>query len=258
MKSSISVIIPALNEEANLAATIDLVASSVSSRFLDYELIVVNDGSQDSTAEVANTLARHNRRIRVVHHFGNMGLGYSFREGVELANMDYIGWLPGDSNGIFTQDDVDGVFDAVGKADFVLIFLSADYRTRLRRNLSRGFVRGMNLLFGMNVKYFNAANFFRRGLIKQMTDGSDGYGLFSGILIRLVRSGCSYVEVGVANRDQDNSSKALQLKNLLQVVKAVLQLVWEVRIVPSERMGPLDTETLETWRDRRQPSLSEA
>lgn len=228
--ASICVIIPALNEEANLAATVDMVERAVAPRFADYELIVVDDGSTDRTAQVADGLARRDCRIRVVHHYQNMGLGYSFREGVELATKAFVGWLPGDSNGIFSQEDVDRVFAAVGRADFVLIHLTADYRTPLRRELSRAFVVAMNLLFGLRLKYYNGANFFRAGLIQQLRGQSDGYGLFSGILVHLVRAGFSYEEVGVANRDRDNSSKALRLRNLVQVFLAVARLLWEVRI----------------------------
>lgn len=252
--TSISVIIPALNEEANLAATVDMVVRAVAPRFADYELIVVDDGSTDRTARIADGLAARDGRIRVVHHFRNLGLGYSFREGVDLATKAFVGWLPGDSNGIFNQEDVDRVFAAVGRADFVLIHLTADYRTPLRRRLSRAFVVAMNLLFGLRLKYYNGANFFRAGLIERLRGQSDGYGLFSGILIRLVRAGCSFVEVGVANRDRDNSSKALRLRNLVKVFLAVARLLWEVRLRPQGEAEP--TGPLAPWAQGRPTTLA--
>lgn len=232
MPSSISIIIPALNEEKNLATTVAMVIEAIAPRFPDYELLVFDDGSQDRTGEIADRLAAENSNIRVIHHLRNMGLGYSFRKGIELAGKEHIGWLPGDSNLIFLPQDLERVFTQVGKADFVLIFVTTDARPVLRQLISQGFIHAMNLLFGLKVKYYNGANFFKRDVIKQMGAGlaSDGYGLFSSLLIRLIKFGYSYAEIGVQNRDAQGCSKAIRLRSFCQVVQSTAKLFWDVRI----------------------------
>lgn len=227
---SVSVIFPALNEEANLAETLDMTVKAIVPKFVDYEFIVIDDGSTDGTRRVAEALAAEDERIRVVHHERNMGLGYSFREGVELATKDVIGWLPSDSNGVFSQPDLDRVFQAVGEADFVLLYVTRDARSRLRRTISRSFVWCMNRLFDLDLRYYNGANFFRARLVKSMREASDGYGLFSGLVVRLLRQGASYLEVGVVNRDDAGSSKALRWRNVVQVVTMVAGLIWSLHV----------------------------
>ena len=65
-KQSISVIVPAFNEELNLADTLDSINAAASDRDLELEIIIVNDGSQDNTGRVADGLASKDGRD---HHF---------------------------------------------------------------------------------------------------------------------------------------------------------------------------------------------
>ena len=95
MKLTISLIIPALNEEAGLEPTVNKVIQALGEKFTDYEILIVNDGSQDKTGEIAERLAANNYHIRVFHNPKNLGLGYNYRRGVGLATKDYIGWVPG-------------------------------------------------------------------------------------------------------------------------------------------------------------------
>ena len=96
MKPSISMVIPALNEEGNLERTIQDMLAILDHRFSSYELIVINDGSADGTKAIADQLAQTHGNIRVVHHEQNMGLGYTLREGYGLATKDYLIWSAGD------------------------------------------------------------------------------------------------------------------------------------------------------------------
>ena len=70
-KQSISVIVPAFNEELNLSDTLDSINASASGRNLEVEIIIVNDGSKDNTGEVADLLASEDPRVRSLHHKTN-------------------------------------------------------------------------------------------------------------------------------------------------------------------------------------------
>jgi len=77
----LSIVIPAYNEEARLAATLSKIAAYLDAGGLDAEILVVDDGSKDKTAEVAGR-ALAGRRGRVITNAENRGKGYSFRRGV--------------------------------------------------------------------------------------------------------------------------------------------------------------------------------
>jgi len=80
-----SIIIPAYNESARLGAPLDRVLDHVAAQHWDAEVIVVNDGSRDDTAEMVPARAGANRALRLVENPGNRGKGYSVRNGMLKA-----------------------------------------------------------------------------------------------------------------------------------------------------------------------------
>ncbi|MEE9558129.1 MAG: glycosyltransferase family 2 protein, partial [Candidatus Brocadiales bacterium] len=97
MKPTISIIIPALNEEDNIEPAVNKVISALDGRFSDYELLVFDDGSTDNTGAIIDRLAGNDKNVRAIHNENNMGLGYSYKKGVQLAKNDYIVMFPGDN-----------------------------------------------------------------------------------------------------------------------------------------------------------------
>ncbi len=80
-----SIIIPSYNEGERLPATLDRILSYIRFRGWDAEIIVVDDGSQDDTAELAMVYAEQHPKVRVLQNPGNRGRGYSVRNGVMHA-----------------------------------------------------------------------------------------------------------------------------------------------------------------------------
>jgi glycosyltransferase involved in cell wall biosynthesis len=77
-----TIVIPAYNESARLGGTLERVLAFVRQRNWDTEIIVVNDGSSDDTAEIVRRYATENEILRLVENPGNRGKGYSVRNGV--------------------------------------------------------------------------------------------------------------------------------------------------------------------------------
>lgn len=77
-----SVVIPAYNEASRLGDTLEKVTRYIAQQACDAEIIVVNDGSSDGTADLVRTFAQKNPRLRLVENPGNRGKGYSVRNGI--------------------------------------------------------------------------------------------------------------------------------------------------------------------------------
>jgi dolichyl-phosphate beta-glucosyltransferase len=77
-----SLVIPAYNEGARLGATLERVLDYISQQGSDTEVIVVNDGSRDNTADIVRSFAGRNRALRLIENPGNRGKGYSVRNGM--------------------------------------------------------------------------------------------------------------------------------------------------------------------------------
>lgn len=77
-----SIIIPAYNESQRIVPTLNKILSYIAEQGWDAELIVVNDGSRDDTAEIVRRYAEKNPMMRLLENPGNRGKGYSVRNGM--------------------------------------------------------------------------------------------------------------------------------------------------------------------------------
>src|SRR4051794_11625766 len=96
-KPTLTVVMPALNEEANLAAAVQTTLTAIRDRVDDYEIIVVNDGSSDRTGAVADGIAKENPHVRVIHNPRPRNLGGIYRQAIAAARFEYIVMVPGDN-----------------------------------------------------------------------------------------------------------------------------------------------------------------
>ena len=94
--ASISIFFPAFNDEATIGKlTLDALAL-LGTLAVDYEVIVVNDGSTDSSAAILDELASARENVRVIHHSHNQGYGAALRTGFSSAGKDLIFYTDGD------------------------------------------------------------------------------------------------------------------------------------------------------------------
>lgn len=96
-QKSISVFFPAYNDGGTIASMVISAILALESVTEDYEVIVVNDGSRDYTAEVLEELARRYPRVRVIHHPQNRGYGGALRSGFAAATKEFIFYTDGDA-----------------------------------------------------------------------------------------------------------------------------------------------------------------
>jgi dolichol-phosphate mannosyltransferase len=229
LTKSLSVIVPALNEEANLKATVRSVSETVTRYFGDYEILIFNDGSRDRTGEIADQLAASDSKIRVVHHTTPKNLGACYKEGVERATKEFVIMIPGDNEcgpAVMTR-----VFDLAGTADIIIPFTSnAEVRPFARRLISKTFVVLCNFVSGNHLKYYNGAVLHKTHLVQNCGIKTDSFGYQAEILAKLLRKGHSYQEVGTEITYRPHGkSKALRLTNVIRVLNFLADLAIESR-----------------------------
>lgn len=91
----LSVVIPVRNEAPNVAPLVREIAAALDGT-LDYEIIYVDDGSEDETAAAVSTLAREGHRLRLIRHRRSFGQSTAIRTGVKAARAPWIATLDGD------------------------------------------------------------------------------------------------------------------------------------------------------------------
>lgn len=225
---TISFVIPALNEENVVGVFLGQMIERVRDRFTDYEVILVDDGSTDATGSIMDAFARANDKVRVIHNARNIGFGGSFQRGLRQAQFEYVMLLCGD--GGLPAASLPAIFDRIGTADIVIPWIVnlKDIKNTGRYLLSRTYTALVNLCFGLRLRYYNGLPVHRKDLLEKISITSGGFGFQAEILVKLLRSGASYVEVGVDGAEETRQSDALRMKNWLGVGRTVYHLVREV------------------------------
>ena len=95
MIRDISIVIPIYNEQDNIIQLINEVRAALEKK-INYEIIVVDDGSDDNTYEVINKIKKINKNITIISHKKNYGQSIGLRTGIIEANSEYIVTLDGD------------------------------------------------------------------------------------------------------------------------------------------------------------------
>ncbi len=192
----LSVFLPAYNEEGNLQAVVEDLLKVLPDVADAFEVLIVNDGSQDGTAPVADGLAATHRYVRVVHHPRNLGYGAALRSGIAACRMDYLFFT--DTDRQFDVGELPLLVRHAGEGAIVIGY-RIDRQDPWRRRLTgRGWTFLVRALCGLKVRDMNCAfKLFPREAFDGMCLETTGLAINAEILTRAQRAGFRFVEVGV-------------------------------------------------------------
>ena len=220
--SSLSVILPAYNEEANVERAVEGVSSAAQQLGIDYEIILVNDGSTDRTGEIARELMQCVPSFRLVEHYPNRGYGGSLRAGFAAAMGDLIAFAPADNQ--FDFREISRLLERLDEADIVSGYRAERQDTFIRKLNGFGWNMLVRLLFGYLCRDIDCGfKLFRREVLERVTIVSDGAMIDTEFLAGARARGFRIAEVPVTHlpRVAGESTGA----NLKVIAKAFRDLV---------------------------------
>ncbi|MFP5236510.1 MAG: dolichyl-phosphate beta-glucosyltransferase [Acidobacteriota bacterium] len=145
-----SIVIPAFNERHRILATLESVVATVREHGWSVEVIVVNDGSTDNTADLVRTFALNAPEVRLLQNPRNCGKGYSVRSGILHAQGDIVMFTDADLSA--PMDEAERLFAAIaGGADIAIgsRWLETSRQTHRQPLYRQFFGRCFNLLTRM-------------------------------------------------------------------------------------------------------------
>jgi len=152
-----SIIIPAYNESERIGPTLEGVLTHVAERGWDAEVIVVDDGSEDDTAEIVRRYAAQNPCLRLLQNPGNRGKGYSVRNGMLRARGEVLMFSDADLSS--PMDESDKLFAAIEEGADIAIgsrWLRRDLQTQEqpihRQIMGRIFNLVVRIILGLSFK----------------------------------------------------------------------------------------------------------
>jgi dolichol-phosphate mannosyltransferase len=222
---SLSIVIPAYCESENILQTLENVTRALQPLPIRYEVLVVDDGSTDGTADLITSHALRFPGVRLLVNERNMGFGWSYRRGVEEAALDHIVMVHGDNAwGHATLTDL---FSHVGDADIIVGYTRrmSQSRTRTRTVISKTFTLLLNVITRRRIKYYNGLQIHRAAVLKSLRIESTGYGFQAEVLVKSLRLTRTFIEVPMDLIERiGGESKAFRLKNVIDVARTLKRL----------------------------------
>lgn len=224
--------VPALNEQDNIAKTIIEIEKGLNGKLDDYEIIIFNDGSKDKTGEIAQALSKKNKKIKVIHHRNPKGMGSCYREGLSKARFEHYMYIPGDNQ--FPSSALSRMISKIDQADIIIPYVTNMHiRPLLRQFLSSAFTKILNFSFGLNISYYNGTVIHKTILLKTALPNTDGHAYQAEILVRLLKRGATFKEIGYDMYERTGGkTSAFKWKNVKSVFSSISNLFWEVQLKP--------------------------
>jgi glycosyltransferase involved in cell wall biosynthesis len=189
---------PAYNEAENIEAMIEDVIQVMNPLADDYEVIVVDDGSGDGTAQVVRSLEQQYPQVRLVQHQVNQGYGAAVFSGLTSASKELVFFT--DSDRQFDLREIETLLDLIHKADLVVGYRTPRRDPFMRKLNGWGWSALVTLLFGYTARDIDCAfKLMRREVIEQIKDkvASRGATFSAEFLVRAKRAGFRIREVPI-------------------------------------------------------------
>lgn len=220
-RPSISVFFPCHNEAAVIETLVGKTVDVLDAISTDYEIIIVDDGSTDDTAQIADRLAAEIPSVKVVHHDKNRGYGAALQSGFQAAAKELVFYTDGDAQ-----------FDIAELTDLPPLMRQYDIVSCYRRNRREGLIRRFNafcwgklvsVVFGMKLRDVDCAfKLYKRRIFDDIEMKSTGALIDAEILARASKKGYTIAQRPVSHypRQAGRSSGA----NIAVIARAFAEL----------------------------------
>jgi glycosyltransferase involved in cell wall biosynthesis len=194
--AGISVFFPCYNEQDNVDQTVKKALVVLEKINMDFEVIIIDDGSSDDTGRIADELADRDGRIKVVHHPRNLGYGAALQSGFAAATKELVFYTDGD--GQFDISEMPPLLPLMDQYDIV-----SCYRLNRRDSLIRKingwcWTKLVCLLFGLKIRDIDCAfKLYKRKIFEGLSLSSTGALIDTEVLARASRKGYLITQKGV-------------------------------------------------------------
>ena len=227
--NSISVFFPCFNEQENVTRTVEQAQNVLEKLNIDFEIIIVNDGSSDDTGKIADEISSRYDRVKVVHHERNLGYGAALQSGFKAATKEFVFYTDGD--GQFDINEMPPLLPMMKQYDIVSCY-------RLKRQ--DPFVRKLNgwcwtklvcLLFGMRIWDIDCAfKLYKREIFDNIKMTSTGALIDTEILARATNKGYHITQKGVHHFPRSAGEQTgANIRVILKAFKELFKLYKQIR-----------------------------
>ena len=222
----VSVLVPAKDESENLPRFMELAAAALGSGGLRYEVIVIDDGSNDSTWSVLQSLRATYPFLRTVRHRSRRGIADALRTGFHHSHGAVLVFYPADLQ--FLPEDIPRLVEPIvaGEADMVTGFKQGAYEKAFVSRVYNGLSRA---LFGIRVKDLNSVKAYRREVMEHIPVRPDWHRY---LIVLAAAQGFSVKEIPVRLYPRHAGKSKFGVSRIPVGVLDMLSVWFELRFAP--------------------------
>lgn len=225
MHRNLSLVIPAYNEEGGITQAVAEAVRALGQIVPDYEILVVDDGSGDATADLVARLAGANSRVRLLRHPTNRGYGAALRTGFEAARFDRVAFTDADCQ--FDLTDLGLLLPLAESCPVAVGYRVGRQDPWQRRFFSWGYNLLVRLLLGTRVRDVDCAlKVFQRHALANLLPQSRGFFVNTEMLTRARQLGYAVAQTGVRHRPRTRGASKVSLLDIPRTLSQLLPFWW--------------------------------
>lgn len=223
----VTLFVPCYNEEKRVIPTLKTIQETMKEQGGSYEVIVVDDGSADRTADVVTEFASQNPEMPVRLHRNprNLGLSRSFVDTAFQGRGKYYRLVCGDN--VDSKESMMALFKLMGSADIIIPYYPIlPGKSATRKRISGLYTKIVDLLGGYRIQYYNGCALYRRHHVMRWASYNYGFGFQAQLITALLDEGATYAEVPLTgfHLTKDRGSP-LNFRNLLSVTHTLSEIL---------------------------------
>ena len=215
----LSVVIPFYNEEKTIEPLTNTLINKFNKSNINYELILVDNGSSDNTPKIADNLSKKYKDVKTVHVKINQGYGFGILSGFKVSYGEYIGYMDGDF-----EIDPESIIKRYKKARKYNADIGKGIRDKKEANIfkalaSFGYDFLFFILFFKFIKQVNAnPKIIRRYCYNKMNLNSKDWFIDSEIIIKALKNNYKVVNQTVSYKPRESGESHLKFFDLFPVI----------------------------------------
>jgi len=222
----LSVIIPCFNEEKLVKKSfLEILKAIKLSKIYKYEIIFIDDGSDDKSCLIVEKLREKNKNIKIIKNPKNLGIGYNFFKGVKTSKGKYLIQIPADNS--HSSIEISKILKLINKKyDLVTTYYSNNAERSAFRNIfTLVYTPFLNLIYGTNFLYFNGLTLYKTKDLKKIKFNNSSFSYQIEIFVYLFHKNKPKIKVvPTILKDRKKGSKAFKLKNSVLVVVSIFKI----------------------------------
>lgn len=217
---SISVFLPAYNEEENIKTCILSIQEYLNEKFKNYEILVINGKSTDNTEKIVKNLIKKNKRIKLISQKKDFGYGAALRAGFENSTKDLVFYT--DSDNQFDIKDLDNLLPLIESCDIV-----SGYRIKRKDPLTRIFTAIVyniliKVMFNLKIKDIDSSfKLYKKKIFKKITLKSNTGLVDAEVMIKAKKYGFSIGQIGVSHYPRTKGRTVYEISRINNIIAVV-------------------------------------